>query len=659
MEIRSKEAQGGILVVCDAPAGLDFGIDMTSYETGANFRGVSIIPPGLHFIYHSTGMGARQGFFLFVNHGDLHVRSWDASTEEITARNVLSDESMSSLQKAIQQGALNNQLGPYPYSQHHLWLNLSGLVTESVLKRADCLPGTLLLPGDATDMINLATNLSTSSSSTSAVAEAVMPFFPDCARVARFADIAALEASLREAVNTSPEAGRAQALTAMHMDKSPILEALIDTYFDSSWEEFLGELQLSFLLFLLLYSHPALEFWKAAVHLVCNSERLLCSQTSFTSAFIRSFYEQLCFSPADFFESELSRDNFLRPAVSALFSAISEPDLPAPLPEHRKRLLKFLRKKFNLFETPGEGDGLMSVDGAAILAAAMRGDDEMYNLVEEDMPVVVMDTFTGDEDDDGDDDIVERASSSSSSLIVSGSKLFKSPSVSREGGGVSMHESFDPEATAAALESIQQSWRKFDETVASMSRATLSSPLRQVSSSSSSSSSSTTTTTTTSPISQRGCGGGIGGCDTPTSLASGVEETPAVVRASSSSPSSSSSSGLPPFPSSTSPMTPAEIERGLFSWRYPVLYEEMLAAQGSEDMVMTAVRVLGEEEEEEKKLQLETEGSNCMSGSGSVGSSGGGSGSSKIGNSSSNNMLNMLRRESRLYIECEIQKQSH
>jgi hypothetical protein len=43
---------GASLVFLDLPAGSEFGIDYNCYETGAQFKGVKMIPPGIHFVYY-------------------------------------------------------------------------------------------------------------------------------------------------------------------------------------------------------------------------------------------------------------------------------------------------------------------------------------------------------------------------------------------------------------------------------------------------------------------------------------------------------------------------------------------------------------------------------------------------------------------------------
>lgn len=43
--------EGGVLYVTNVPLGTEFGIDYNSWNTAEKFRGVKMIPPGLHFIF--------------------------------------------------------------------------------------------------------------------------------------------------------------------------------------------------------------------------------------------------------------------------------------------------------------------------------------------------------------------------------------------------------------------------------------------------------------------------------------------------------------------------------------------------------------------------------------------------------------------------------
>ena len=44
--------EGAIFIFLDFPVGSEFGIDLHSWNTGDKFRGVKMIPPGMHYIYY-------------------------------------------------------------------------------------------------------------------------------------------------------------------------------------------------------------------------------------------------------------------------------------------------------------------------------------------------------------------------------------------------------------------------------------------------------------------------------------------------------------------------------------------------------------------------------------------------------------------------------
>lgn len=44
--------EGAMFVFLDVPEKTEFGIDYNSWETGPKFKGVKMIPPGIHFIYY-------------------------------------------------------------------------------------------------------------------------------------------------------------------------------------------------------------------------------------------------------------------------------------------------------------------------------------------------------------------------------------------------------------------------------------------------------------------------------------------------------------------------------------------------------------------------------------------------------------------------------
>ena len=45
---------GAFLILLDVPAGTEIGIDLHSWRTGNEFRGIKMIPSGMHFVYWSS-----------------------------------------------------------------------------------------------------------------------------------------------------------------------------------------------------------------------------------------------------------------------------------------------------------------------------------------------------------------------------------------------------------------------------------------------------------------------------------------------------------------------------------------------------------------------------------------------------------------------------
>jgi A1 cistron-splicing factor AAR2 len=44
--------EGGTLVFLNVPKGTEFGIDLQAWNTDENFKGIKMIPPGLHYIFY-------------------------------------------------------------------------------------------------------------------------------------------------------------------------------------------------------------------------------------------------------------------------------------------------------------------------------------------------------------------------------------------------------------------------------------------------------------------------------------------------------------------------------------------------------------------------------------------------------------------------------
>lgn len=128
--------EGAIFIFLNVPEGTEFGIDMKSWNTGENFRGVKMIPPGIHYIFYSsvdsTGdIAPRSGFFYNFRKGEVLVKKWDSKLEDLS-KEIVSEEEIAGLKDNI--FALDKFLGPYPYDILNKWQDLTSHLDSKLLK---------------------------------------------------------------------------------------------------------------------------------------------------------------------------------------------------------------------------------------------------------------------------------------------------------------------------------------------------------------------------------------------------------------------------------------------------------------------------------------------------------------------------------------------
>ncbi|XP_019852377.1 PREDICTED: protein AAR2 homolog [Amphimedon queenslandica] len=130
--------EGGFLILLEVPQGTEIGIDYNSWNVGPKFKGIKMIPPGLHMIYYSSvskdgrETGPRCSFFHFFKPKEILVRVWNPRDEELTEENVdqlLIDRLRENLYE------MDNCLGPYPYEHLKKWLALTNYITPSLVER--------------------------------------------------------------------------------------------------------------------------------------------------------------------------------------------------------------------------------------------------------------------------------------------------------------------------------------------------------------------------------------------------------------------------------------------------------------------------------------------------------------------------------------------
>lgn len=123
-EAKKLFQEGAIFMLLNVPERTEFGIDLKSWNVGEKFRGIKMIPPGIHYIYYSAvnnyeEASFRTGFFHNFRQGELVVKKWDRKMEEISKEEVSENEIVQLKENII---ALDSFLGPYPYEILDKWI---------------------------------------------------------------------------------------------------------------------------------------------------------------------------------------------------------------------------------------------------------------------------------------------------------------------------------------------------------------------------------------------------------------------------------------------------------------------------------------------------------------------------------------------------------
>ncbi|KAL3885187.1 hypothetical protein ACJMK2_025279 [Sinanodonta woodiana] len=327
--------EGATLLFFDVPEGTEFGIDYNSWTVGPNFQGVKMIPPGIHFVYYSSrsnngDTGPRTGFFYNFQRQEIIVRKWDKYNEDVKTDPVSEDE-VERYRKNMEN--LDRFLGPYPYENYKKWVSMSSYVTADLLNR-----------------------LQPENRRISSVTEFISEASDSKSRLAAMQSKMETESDSRDKLpelTTKPEAvvhftklhnqrypqgSSPDEITKHSLDSSYVLEQTIKSSYQSKEMDLLGEIQFSFICFLIGQVYDAFDQWKKLVHLMCNSKEALEKHNELYMNLISVLHYQIREIPEDFFVDIVSQHNFLTNTLHEFFCNIEygNPDVAL-----KRRALKF------------------------------------------------------------------------------------------------------------------------------------------------------------------------------------------------------------------------------------------------------------------------------------------------------------------------------
>ena len=149
-------------------------------------------------------------------------------------------------------------------------------------------------------------------------------------------------------------------LTALHMDKTPMLEAMVAGGLGGRYPEVLGELEFAFVSFLMCQSLAGFVAWRNLVGLVLGCEEAhLSARTDFCVAFLGVLRGQLVLAARSeaggaegFFGDLVAEEGFLRRTFGNFFEMVGEADVvPLALEEEAARLKETVERTLGISVT--------------------------------------------------------------------------------------------------------------------------------------------------------------------------------------------------------------------------------------------------------------------------------------------------------------------
>ncbi|KAK0608505.1 hypothetical protein LWI29_031713 [Acer saccharum] len=234
---------GITLLLLDVPQYTLVGIDTQMFAVGPAFKGIKMIPPGVHFVFYSSSSRDGKefspiiGFFIDAGPSEVIVRKWDQQEERLVK---VSEEEEVRYVQAVRSLEFDRQLGPYTLSQDGDWKRLSNYITKSTIERLEPIGGEITVTTEpvmkntpkTTMEKSLDEQLKTIKFSTTVdKSERKGCYYTSIPRVIKRKGI------------------QGEELTSLNLDKTQLLESLLMKDYGGSEDSLLGELQFAFIAF--------------------------------------------------------------------------------------------------------------------------------------------------------------------------------------------------------------------------------------------------------------------------------------------------------------------------------------------------------------------------------------------------------------------------
>ncbi|XP_071968214.1 protein AAR2 homolog isoform X1 [Engystomops pustulosus] len=342
--------EGATIVIFGLPEGSEFGIDSNSWQVGPRFKGVKMVPPGIHFIHYSVKRlvgasgetGPRSGMFLYLEQKEICLFRWDSKEEEMVAA---FQEEAENLREQLT--SLDRSLGPYPYESLRSWVSLTNHISKEAMLRLQPACGTICSFPEVLPMEEMTHTADRAKHNLPRYDTVCQNYKEGMSRLPQMKQKEGTEIRFSQLPEKMyPKNASAAEITQHSMDLSYALGQLLEINYPGNPLAFLAELQFSFVCFLLGNVYEGFEQWKNLLNLLCRAETFSLQHPDLYSEVISVLYHQLAQVPTDFFIDIVSQNNFLTSTLQVLFSFLCSAPTNKDL---RKKALRFrthLTKRF-------------------------------------------------------------------------------------------------------------------------------------------------------------------------------------------------------------------------------------------------------------------------------------------------------------------------
>ncbi|XP_054638121.1 protein AAR2 homolog [Dunckerocampus dactyliophorus] len=344
--------EGATLVLLGVPQGTEIGIDCKSWQVGPRFRGVKMIPPGLHFLNYCSvnrpncggEVGPKTGVFLSLKARDVLLANWDPKEEDLDFSASQNEEELSRIRANLQD--LDPYLGPYPYEVMRKWVSLTDRLSDEVAISLQPLSGRVCAYSDVVPETQYRHTKDRADQPRNDTACQTMREGLDRLPKMKEREGTQLRFSVIPEKTYPPGATPAQ-ITQCSMDLTYALETVLEKNHQQKPLNLLGELQFAFVCFLIGNVYEGFEHWKRLLTLLCRSEVAMQKHKELYLGLIAVLYHQLGEIPPDFFVDIVSQNNFLTTTLQDFFQFASGPGVDAALRKRAEKFKAHLTKKFS------------------------------------------------------------------------------------------------------------------------------------------------------------------------------------------------------------------------------------------------------------------------------------------------------------------------